>query len=111
MDRIHEAAYRRPVRRPDQRRQAAGLLRDQLDFAAQPGRQPGREIGEPDYWGGGYGTDALLLLIEYAFDTLDMRKVWLNTMSLNERVIRQMEKVGFGLEGRQREANADGGVR
>lgn len=61
-------------------------------------------IGEPDYWGGGYGTDALLLLIDYAFDWLDMHKVWLMTFSLNARVIRQMEKVGFTFEGRAREA-------
>ena len=38
------------------------------------------------------------------FDWLDMHKVWLATMALNARVIRQMEKVGFTLEGRHREA-------
>lgn len=69
----------------------------------------GAVIGEPRYWGGGYGTDALLLLVDYAFDWLDMRKVWLGTMSLNARVMRQMEKVGFALEARQRESTlADG---
>jgi len=61
-------------------------------------------IGEPDYWGGGYGTDALLLLADYAFDWLDLRKIWLMTMSLNARVLRQMEKVGFTLEANQRQA-------
>jgi len=61
-------------------------------------------IGEREYWGGGYGTDGLLLLLEYAFDWLDLRRVWLMTMSLNERVTRQMEKVGFQLEARRREA-------
>jgi RimJ/RimL family protein N-acetyltransferase len=60
-------------------------------------------IGDPAYWGGGYGTDALLLLAEYAFDELDMRKIGLGTMSLNARVMRQMEKVGFTLEARRRE--------
>jgi len=69
----------------------------------------GAVIGEPQYWGGGYGTDALLLVVDYAFDRLDMRKVWLGTMSLNARVLRQMEKVGFALEARLREgALADG---
>jgi RimJ/RimL family protein N-acetyltransferase len=63
----------------------------------------GAQIGEPDYWGGGYGTDALLLAVDFAFDWLDLRKVWLGTMGLNARVIRQMEKVGFALEARQRE--------
>ncbi len=69
----------------------------------------GASIGEPDYWGGGYGTDALLLLVDYCFDVLDMRKVWLGTMSLNARVIRQMEKIGFALEARRRQGvHADG---
>jgi RimJ/RimL family protein N-acetyltransferase len=63
----------------------------------------GASIGEPDYWGGGYGTDGLLLLLDYAFLHLDLRRVWLGTMSLNERVVRQMEKVGFKLEARRRE--------
>ncbi len=62
----------------------------------------GAQIGESDYWGGGYGTDALLLAVDYAFEWLDLRKVWLGTMGLNARVIRQMEKVGFALEARQR---------
>lgn len=62
----------------------------------------GARIGEPEYWGGGYGTDALLLLIEYAFDWLELRKVWLVTTSINVRVMRQMDKVGFVLEGCQR---------
>jgi len=66
-------------------------------------------IAEPEYWGGGYGTDALLLLVDYAFDWLDLRRVWLLTMALNARVMRQMEKVGFALEGRPRQATwADG---
>jgi RimJ/RimL family protein N-acetyltransferase len=69
----------------------------------------GAKIGDPAYWGGGYGTDALLLVVDYAFDWLDLRKIWLMTMGLNARVVRQMEKVGFTLEGRQREATwADG---
>jgi RimJ/RimL family protein N-acetyltransferase len=63
----------------------------------------GAKIGESDYWGGGYGTDALILLIQYAFDWLDMRKIWLGTTGKNERVQRQMEKVGFTLEARQRQ--------
>jgi RimJ/RimL family protein N-acetyltransferase len=63
-------------------------------------------IGEPDYWDGGYGTDALLLVIEYAFAWLDVRKAWLATMSANPRVVRQMEKVGFTLEARQRQSTS-----
>lgn len=63
----------------------------------------GAMIGEPDYWGGGFGTDALLLIIDYAFNWLDLRRVWLSTMSINARVLRQMEKVGLVCEGRRRD--------
>ncbi len=71
----------------------------------------GAAIGDPAYWGGGYGTDALLLIVDYAFDWLDMHKLWLSTMSLNARVQRQMAKVGFKFEGRQREAFVADGQR
>ena len=63
----------------------------------------GASINDSEYWGGGYGTDALLLLADYAFEWLDMRKIWLGTMSVNVRVMRQMDKVGFTLEARRRE--------
>ena len=62
----------------------------------------GAAIGDPAYWGGGYGTDALLLMVDYAFSWLDMHRLWLSTMALNVRVLRQMEKVGFAPEGRRR---------
>jgi len=68
-------------------------------------------IGDPDYWSGGYGTDALTLLIDYAFDWLDVRRVWLTTMAANPRVMRQMEKVGFTLEVQQRELTVVNGTR
>lgn len=69
----------------------------------------GAQISEPGYWGGGYGTDALLLLIDFAFGWLDFRRLWLSTTSMNARVHRQMEKVGFTLEVRRRESiYADG---
>ena len=61
-------------------------------------------IGEPAYWSRGYGTDALLLLVEYLFDWLDLRRIWLGTMSLNMRVQRLMEKCGFTFEARLRDA-------
>ncbi|NDJ76434.1 MAG: GNAT family N-acetyltransferase [Chloroflexi bacterium] len=75
-----------------------------INWIAEPHRLAmlGAKIGEPEYWGGGYGTDALLLLVDYAFDWLDIRKCWLMTTSMNDRVQRQMEKVGFMFEVRQR---------
>lgn len=59
-------------------------------------------IGEPEYWGSGYGTDALLLLVEYAFAWLDYRKLWLETMDTNIRMQRAAQKAGFREEARRR---------
>lgn len=58
----------------------------------------GAWIGAEAYWGGGHGTDALLLMMEYAFDWFDMRRLSLGTMSINERAQRNVEKCGFKLE-------------
>lgn len=69
----------------------------------------GAKIGNPDYWGGGYGTDATLLLVDYAFNWLDLHKVWLMTTGFNVRVQRMMDRLGFVHEARLREsAFADG---
>ena len=64
----------------------------------------GSWIGEPDYWSGGHGTDALLLLVEYALSWMDMRRLALSTMGPNVRAQRNVEKVGFRLEARERQA-------
>lgn len=64
----------------------------------------GAWIGEEDYWGGGHGTDGLLLLIEYAFNWYDLRRIDLQTMGLNERAQKNVEHVGFKLEARGRQA-------
>lgn len=71
----------------------------------------GARIGDPAYWGGGYGTDALLLIADYGFDWLDLRRLWIKTTTMNVRVMRQMEKVGFRLEARQREGSIANGER
>jgi len=58
----------------------------------------GAGIGDPAYWGGGYGSDAMLLLVDYAFRWLDLRRLHLKTMGHNLRAQRQVEKCGFTYE-------------
>ena len=64
--------------------------------------QVGIGIGEPDYWGHGYGSDAMRLAVDYSFRELGMYKVTLGVFSYNPRAIRAYEKVGFVHESRQR---------
>ncbi|MDO9445662.1 MAG: GNAT family protein [Dehalococcoidia bacterium] len=59
-------------------------------------------IGQPEYRGGGYGTEAMALLCGFAFAELGLQRIELNTSEFNTRAVRAYEKVGFVLEGRQR---------
>jgi RimJ/RimL family protein N-acetyltransferase len=60
-------------------------------------------IGDRDYWGRGYGRDALRLLVDYAFRLQNFRRLWLSVQAGNERAIRCYRAVGFVEEGRLRE--------
>ncbi len=71
----------------------------------------GAGIGDADYWGGGYGSDAMLLITAYAFDWLDLRRLWLRTRDDNVRAQRQVEKCGFTLEGAWRDVDYYEGQR
>jgi len=61
-------------------------------------------IGNPNYRGKGYGTDAMRLLVGYAFRELNMHRVTLSVFSYNLRAMRSYEKVGFVHEVTQRAA-------
>jgi len=52
-------------------------------------------IGEADYRGKGYGTDAMRVLVGYAFRELDLHRLSLSVFSYNLPAIRCYEKVGF----------------
>ena len=71
----------------------------------------GIQIGERDYWGKGYGTDALRVLLRYAFDELNLQRVSLSVLEGNARAMRSYEKCGFRYEGRERHAWAYDGRR
>jgi RimJ/RimL family protein N-acetyltransferase len=64
----------------------------------------GIAIGEKDYWGNGYGTEATQLILDYGFQQLNLHRISSSAFAFNERSIRLHKKVGFMEEGRQREA-------
>ena len=61
-------------------------------------------IGEAEYRGKGYGTDALRLILRFAFHELNLFRVGLDVIATNTRAIRTYEKLGFQHEGRMRGA-------
>lgn len=71
----------------------------------------GIAIGERVLWGQGYGTDAMRLILRYAFQELNLRRVSLDVFEYNPRAIRSYEKSGFRLEGQMRKALNRGGRR
>ncbi len=56
-------------------------------------------IGDRDDWGKGYGTDAMRLMLRYAFCQLNLHRVSLSVFDYNPRAIRSYEKAGFMREG------------
>ena len=57
-------------------------------------------IGEREYWGKGYGTDAMRVILRFAFTELNLHRVSLNVFEYNQRAIHYYEKAGFVYEGR-----------
>ena len=56
-------------------------------------------IGDKNYWGKGYGYDALSILIKFIFEECNMEKIKLGAFSFNERAINCYKKLGFKEEG------------
>ncbi|MGQ9700022.1 MAG: GNAT family N-acetyltransferase [Candidatus Bipolaricaulaceae bacterium] len=61
-------------------------------------------IGEKDFWGKGFGREALRVLLRYAFLELGLHRVELETFSFNVRALRCYEAVGFKKVGVRRQA-------
>jgi RimJ/RimL family protein N-acetyltransferase len=61
-------------------------------------------LGQKEDWGKGYGTDAMHIILRYAFTELNLRRVSLDVFEYNPRGVRSYEKAGFVVEGRVRGA-------
>jgi len=60
-------------------------------------------IGEKDCWRRGYGTDAIITLLRFAFDEINLNRVWLDVNAENGRAIACYRKCGFVEEARFRQ--------
>ena len=58
---------------------------------------------DPRLWGRGLATEAARAVVDRAFDTLRLRKVWATADAPNVASIRVLEKLGMRREGLQRE--------
>jgi RimJ/RimL family protein N-acetyltransferase len=60
-------------------------------------------IGKKEYWNKGYGSDAMIAILDFAFNRMNLHRVYLRVFSFNQRGIRSYEKCGFTKEGVLRE--------
>ncbi len=60
-------------------------------------------IGDRDYWGKGYGRDAMGVLLDYCFNILKMHRVTAEAFEYNDAWKRLVEGMGFHKEGTVRD--------
>ncbi|TSC69945.1 MAG: GCN5-like N-acetyltransferase [Parcubacteria group bacterium Gr01-1014_46] len=64
----------------------------------------GALIGDKEYWGKGFGTDAKMALLDYAFNTLNLNRINSDVIAFNERSLNYSLHCGYQVEGRKRQA-------
>lgn len=70
----------------------------------------GLGFARKEHRGHGYAGEAIALMLSHGFDSLGLRRVEASTLAPNVAAQRSLEKAGFVLEGRQREAVCIGQV-
>lgn len=63
----------------------------------------GMLIGEKEYWDKGYGSDALITLLKHLLFDLGFNRIGLEVFEYNHRAKRVYEKIGFKVEGIERQ--------
>ena len=66
-------------------------------------RRIGIVIGDKSFWGKGYGTDAMRVMMRLAFDKMNLHRMWSARSRLQFAAIASYEKCGFKREGVLRE--------
>jgi len=61
-------------------------------------------ILDPTYWSKGFGTEATQLMVDYAFNTLNLNRIQLHVCAENMPAIKIYQRVGFIKEGVLRQA-------
>lgn len=68
-------------------------------------------IGEKSFWGKGLGTEIHSVLFQWAFEQLDVYKIWASIRTNNPAIFRVVEKLGFQIEGTLRKDKIVAGQR
>ena len=57
-------------------------------------------IGDKEFWGKGYGTEAIRLVLDYTFKRLNLHKVTAGIVAIHDASVKAFQKAGFEIEGR-----------
>jgi RimJ/RimL family protein N-acetyltransferase len=63
----------------------------------------GIAIHSKQFWGKGYGTDAMCTLLAISFQILNLNRLELEVHSFNDRAIKSYKKIGFNEIGKRRQ--------
>jgi len=67
-------------------------------------------IGNKDFWGKGYGTVAIKLMVKYAFQQLNLHEVTAGIVAIHQASINAFQKAGFEITGKiKNQFHLDGG--
>ncbi len=88
----------------DEDKMIGNISLEKIDHLNQRGTL-GIFIGEKDYRGKGYGTEAIKLILDYGFNYLNLKNIKLDLMEFNERAYFCYKKCGFKEYGRRRKCN------
>jgi len=96
-NRITFAIYRK-----DTNEHVGDVKLDHIDWVSRKA-DFGIMIGDKSAWGTGLGTETTSLILEYAFDVLNLHRVYLGVSEENTGAIKTYEKLGFAKEGVRKE--------
>ncbi|MBV8520064.1 MAG: GNAT family N-acetyltransferase [Acidobacteria bacterium] len=87
------------IERKDDRSHVGNASIHDIDWVSRTG-EFGLFIGEPSAWNRGFGTDAIVTLVRFAFDEMNLRKLRIHIFDYNDRAKHILETHGFVQEGR-----------
>jgi RimJ/RimL family protein N-acetyltransferase len=61
-------------------------------------------IAEKENWSKGFGSEATQLMVDYAFDTLNLNRIQLHVSAENEHAVKVYQRMGYKIEGTLRQA-------
>ena len=61
-------------------------------------------IAEKENWSKGFGKETTRLMVDYAFETLNLNRVQLHVTVENERAVKVYKDIGFKIEGTMKQA-------